>query len=145
MLAQRDAIGARVPFRTLARDRRGVVSIEFALVIGVLIAIVIGTIEVGRALSVRSEMSHALGRVTRLVNLDSTMSEEEIVDRLELYLADYDVAELEVEIMEVSGTDFMEVAVRMPHSISVPFLPVSNVTLRVASRAPMVSPTQAGD
>ena len=132
----------RVAFRALAYERRGAASIEFVLVIGLIIVLVLGTLEVGRALSARSEMSHALGRVARVVNLNAATGEEEIVERLQLYLEDYDAADLEVEIVEVSGTDFMEIAVLMPHTLSVPLLPISEVTLRVATRAPMVSPTQ---
>jgi Flp pilus assembly protein TadG len=136
------AVGLPRPFRALVRDASGVTSVEFALVIGLIIMIVIGTIEFGRALAAQNEMSYALGRVVRVTTLDSSTTTEEVVALLEDQLDSYDERELEVAITEVSGTSFMEIAVEFPFTISIPLMPVSEVMLRVATRAPMVSPTQ---
>ena len=136
------AAGLPRPFRALVRDASGVTSVEFAFVIGLIVMIVIGTIEFGRALAAQNEMSYALGRVVRVTTLDSSTTTEQVVALLEDQLDSYDERELEVAITEVSGTSFMEIAVEFPFTISIPLMPVSEVMLRVATRAPMVSPTQ---
>ena len=135
----------RAPVRSLlpavGRDRSGVAALEYALALPVLLMVVLGIIEVGRALAVRNEMSHALGRTTRIVHLTPSTTPEQIAASLEGYLENYDT-ELEVSITEISGTSFMEISVQFPFEISIPFAPISEVTLSVATLAPMVSPTQ---
>ena len=128
--------------RALARDKSGATGIEFGLVIGLLIMIVVATVEFGRALAAQNEMSHALGRVTRVVNLNDETTTDSIVELLEEYLDGYDERELDVGITEISGTSFMEVSVEFPFTVSIPLMPDTDVMLRVATRAPMVSPTQ---
>jgi Flp pilus assembly protein TadG len=128
--------------RGLRRDDRGIAALEFALIAGALAMVILATLEFGRALAARNEMGHALGRVSREVNLDPTTTTATIVSRLESYLADYDTAALDVEITEVSGTSFMEIAVSFPFETSLPFLPVHEIMLKVSTLAPMVSPTQ---
>ena len=128
--------------RALEKDKSGVISIEFGLVIGLLIMIVVATVEFGRALAAQNEMSHALGRVTRVVNLNSETTDDTIVQLLEEYLDGYDERELDVGITEISGTSFMEVSVEFPFTVSIPLMPDTDVMLRVATRAPIVSPIQ---
>ena len=128
--------------RALVGDTCGAVSIEFGLVIGLLIMIVVATVEFGRALAAQNEMSHALGRVTRVVNLNSDTTTDAVVELLEEYLDGYDERELDVGITEISGTSFMEVSVEFPFTVSIPLMPDTDVMLRVATRAPMVSPIQ---
>jgi len=129
-------------FRALAGDRSGVASIEFALVIGLIIMGIVGTVQFGRALAAHNEMSHALSRVVRVVNLNAATTPEVITDLLEHYLDGHDDRELDVGITEIAGTNFMEISVEFPFTVSIPLMEDTDVTLRVATRAPMVSPTQ---
>jgi len=133
---------ARRGVRSLSRDTRGVVSIEFGVVVGLIIIVVFATLQLGRALAAQNEMSHALGRVARVTQLDTTTTPESIVGLLEQYLEGFDERELDVGITEIAGTSFMEISVAFPYTISIPLIPETDVTLRVATRAPMVSPTQ---
>ena len=98
--------------------------------------------QLGRALAAQNEMSHALGRVVRVVNLNSTTTPEAITELLEGYLDDHDGRELDVGITEIAGTSFMEISVAFPFTVSIPLVPDTDVMLRVATRAPMVSPTK---
>ena len=75
------------------------------------------------------------------MNLTPSTTPEQVATLLEEYLGDYDT-ELEVSITEVAGTSFMQISVQFPFEISIPFTSVSEVDLRVATLAPMVSPTQ---
>jgi hypothetical protein len=47
-----------------------------------------------------------------------------------------------VEVTELSGTTYMQIAVEFPVRLWVPFLPDRELTLRVDTLAPMVSPVQ---
>jgi Flp pilus assembly protein TadG len=125
----------------LWRDRQGIAALEFALALPILVMTIFGIVDFGRALAARNEMEHALGRAMRLIHLDSTVTPQQIETALEGFLSDFDT-DMTVEITEVSGTSFMEVSVAFPFEISIPFAPVSEVELQVATLAPMVSPTQ---
>jgi Flp pilus assembly protein TadG len=125
----------------LWRDRQGIAALEFALALPILVMTIFGIVDFGRALAARNEMEHALGRAMRLIHLDSTVTPQQIETALEGYLSEFDT-DMTVQITEVSGTSFMEVSVAFPFEISIPFAPVSEVELQVATLAPMVSPTQ---
>jgi Flp pilus assembly protein TadG len=127
--------------RALWRDRQGIAALEFALALPILVMTIFGIVDFGRALAARNEMEHALGRAKRLIHLDSTVTPQQIETALEGFLSDFDT-DMTVEITEVSGTSFLEVSVAFPFEISIPFAPVSEVELQVATLAPMVSPTQ---
>ena len=132
--ARRSLLGA------LRRDCRGVTAVEFAFAFPVLAMLVFGTIEFGRVLAVRNEMSHALSRAVRIVHLDAATTETQVVALLEEFLDDD--TDLAVSITEVAGTSFMQIAVEFPVQTSLPFASLSEVNLRVATLAPMVSATQ---
>ena len=137
----RFAEAATLSRKSLWRDRNGVTAFEFALALPVLVMTIFGIIDFGRALAARNEMEHALGRAMRLVHLDATVTPSQIEAALESNLSDLDT-DMTVQITEVSGTNFMEVSVEFPFEISIPFSPVTEVELQVATLAPMVSPIQ---
>lgn len=120
-------------------DRSGVAALELAL--PVLLMTIFATLDFGRALIARNEMSHALSRAMRVIHLDSSVTTEQIETSLGQYLSDYDT-DMTVQITEVSGTSFMEVSVNFPFEIAIPFSPVHEIDLHVATLAPMVSPVQ---
>jgi Flp pilus assembly protein TadG len=124
----------------LAADVGGATAIEFAVVIALLAFIVLAALDFGRTLAARNEMSHALSRATRAVNLNPETTPEEITALLETALSGYATADLEVEIDEIDGTSYMRVSVSFPFHSSMPFR--SDITtLSVSTLAPMVSPT----
>jgi Flp pilus assembly protein TadG len=128
----------------IARDCRGAAALEFAFVIGVIVMAVFGAIQVGQVLAARSDVSHALSQVVRSVHLAPQTTREEIVAELERRLTRYTARELDVEVTEIATTSYMRIAVRFPARLSIPFLPVRELSLQVETLAPMVSPLQAG-
>jgi Flp pilus assembly protein TadG len=128
-------------WRALAADDRGISSVEIALVIGLLVMIVTATLDFGRALAARNEMSHALGRAARVVNLNPETTPSQVEALLEDYLQEYDTADLDVQISEVSGTSYMEITVTFPFHTALPLGRRSELLLTVSTLAPMVSPT----
>jgi Flp pilus assembly protein TadG len=131
------------PFwRRLRDDERGISAIEMALVVGLLVMIVLATLDFGRALAARNEMSHALGRATRVVNLNPATTPEEVAAYLEDDLDGYQTAELDVAVEEVSGTTYMRISVSFPFHSMMPVGRTSDIVLNVSTLAPMVSATQ---
>jgi Flp pilus assembly protein TadG len=124
----------------LGANEQGLSSIEFAIVGGLLFMILLTTLDFGRVLAARNEISHALGRATRVVNLSPETTPEQVQDLLEGYLAGYESTDLQVEIDEISGTSYMRVSVSFPFHSSLPFRP-DEILLTVSTLAPMVSPT----
>jgi hypothetical protein len=49
---------------------------------------------------------------------------------------------MDVEVTEIAGTSYMRIAVSLPFAMAMPFMPPRDITLRVETLAPMVSPTQ---
>jgi Flp pilus assembly protein TadG len=131
----------RGPLRIL-RCERGAGALEFALVGGLLVMLVIGAVEVGRAFQARNAMNHALAEAVRLVHLRPTTQASEVEAALVAALDSYDDLDLAVEVTEIVDTSFMRVSVQFPYRLSVPLLPERELTLRVETLAPMVSPTQ---
>jgi Flp pilus assembly protein TadG len=131
------------PFwRRLRDDERGISAIEMALVVGLLVMIVLATLDFGRALAARNAMSHALGRATRVVNLNPATTPEEVAAYLEDDLDGYQTAELDVAVEEVSGTTYMRISVSFPFHSMMPVGRTSDIVLNVSTLAPMVSATQ---
>ena len=126
------------------RDQRGVSAIEFAITLPLLLLIVLGTLEFGRALKARNEMSHALSKAVRVINLDSEQTTQAISDILGTYLADYGSEDLDVNVLSttISGTDYMNISVGFPFHTIIPYSSVSTVMLKVDTLAPVISPTR---
>lgn len=129
---------------SLLRNQRGATAIEFALTFPLLILIILGTLEFGRALKTRNEMSHALSKAVRVINLDSEQTTETIAKILGTYLADYGSEVLDVNVLSttISGTDYMRISVSFPFHMIIPFSSVSTVTLDIDTLAPVISPTR---
>jgi Flp pilus assembly pilin Flp len=126
------------------RDKRGATAIEFAITLPLLLLIVMGTLEFGRALKARNEMSQALSRAARVINLDSEQTTEDIAATMRTYLSDYGSGDLDVGVLStaISGTDYMNISVGFPFHTVIPFSSVSTVTLNVDTLVPVISPTK---
>ena len=129
--------------RDLKADLSGSVSVGFALVIGFLIAIIGGTVEVGRVLMAKNEMNHALARASRMVIMDGSQTESEIVTMMQSSLSDYDPDLLDITSSNatVAGVNYVTIDVEFPHETSIPFRSLETVILRAETSVPIVSPT----
>ena len=126
------------------RNRKGVTAIEFAIMLPVLLLVVFGTIEFGQALKARNEMSHALSRAVRVINLDKEQTTGAIKELLGTYLSNYGSEDLTVNVSStsISGSDYMKISVSFPFHASIPLSSVSILSLKVETLAPMISPTK---
>lgn len=123
-------------------DQAGAMAVEFAFVLPFFLMVIFATVELGRALSARNEMNHALGRAVRVVNLDSGKTADEIAAFLRADLAKYDPEDLTVSASQktVSGNDFVKISVSFPFRVIIPFSAIPTVTLNVETLAPELSP-----
>jgi Flp pilus assembly pilin Flp len=128
--------------RRIGRDCGGAVAIEFAFVIGFVVMLVLGAVQVAQVLAARNEVSHALSQTVRIVLLEPGSRREDILADLERRLGRFDSRQLDVEVTRIAATSFMRIAVRFPVRLSVPFLWSREISLQVETLAPMVAPLQ---
>jgi Flp pilus assembly protein TadG len=130
--------------RALAPDDSGAVAIEFSLVIGLIVMVVAGTLQLGMALMARNEMSYALSRVSRMIILDGSQTPAEVSALVTDRLSDYDPSLLSVSAAEatVAGTKFVEVSVEYPFETAIPFQALATLNLTAETMVPIVSSTK---
>lgn len=137
-------------------DRKGVTAIEFAIALPLFLLVVFGTLEFGRALKARNEMSYALSRAVRVLNLDPTQNTDDIAAFIKTYLAGYasdgsddsddsgSANGIVVSVISttIEGTDYMKILVSFPFDTIIPYSSTSLLDLRVETIAPVVSATK---
>ncbi len=126
------------------RNSDGIAAIEFGMLFPLFCMVVIGAIEFGRAFEARNHMSHALSRAVRVVNIDAAQTTSEIAALMAEYLDDFDEDDLTITTSSatISGVDYMDISVSFPFQVIVPFTDVTEVTLSVDTRAPLMSAIQ---
>lgn len=121
-------------FRRLAHDKRGVAAVEFALLAPVFLALLLGAMETGRLLWVRSMLQFAAEEATRyaLVRTDATTAAIEAIARANLMAAGGAVT-----ITVTSNSDEIEVKAGQDFVFLVQgLLPFGPVQLQGLSRMP---------
>ena len=126
----------------LLKDRSGVTAVEFAIALPLLLVIIIGAIEFGRALKAKNDMNHTLGKAVRVVYLDTDKTESELETLIEESLIRYGAGAVTVDATQttISGMPHMKIDVAFPMTLTIPFVNLSEVTLNVDTLAPLVSP-----
>jgi len=130
--------------KALLADEFGAVAIEFSLVIGLIVAVLAGTLQLGAALMARNEMSHALSRVARMIILDGSQTPTQVSALVTDRLSDYDPSLLSVSAAEatVAGTKFIEISVEYPYETAIPLQSMATLNLTAETMVPIVSSTK---
>ncbi len=118
----------------LARSDHGAVAIEFAMVIGLLIMLVLGILQVGLAIFERSSMERTLAKEIRRAQIEAGVSDQTLGDRLSERLtrvSDGTVA-VSFEALELDGHDlpYRRVIVTFPYRLQIPPLTTLRITMR---------------
>ena len=125
----------------LIRREDGTAAIEFALIGLLLIVVSIGTIEVGRALFLFNELAHAADRAARLILINPTISDGDLMDQVrdEDLLTGLSPADLEVIPGEVadSGISFRTVTLEYSFTPMLSGLTLRSVTMTTVRRVPI--------
>jgi Flp pilus assembly protein TadG len=144
-LLKRSTRAVRAPSNFgLIRDLKGFSAVEFALVLPVFMMMILGILEMGRALKTWNEVNHALTRAVRLVNLDSKTTPAEIATAMHSYLGDINTSELSIVATPttITGTDYIKISVGFPFQISLPFTEIAALNINVDTIAPILSSTK---
>jgi Flp pilus assembly protein TadG len=119
--------------RSCRRDRRGAAAVEFAIVAPVFFLMILGMIEMGRAVMVQQIITNASREGARLAVLPGTTAAQ-VTERVDEILTASTISGATVEILDPSGTptnpetaeygDVIRVTVSVPFS-EVSWLPAS--------------------
>ena len=123
------------------RDERGSAAAEFAMVMPLFLTIIIGTVEFGRVLQQWSEISHAVSRASREVQLDATKTPEQVSGLLRDYLKGtegFEEMSIKAESISVSDTDYIKMGVSTPFQTFVK--PFPKFTISADAMTPVLSP-----
>ena len=138
-------MNARLPWlnarNRLHRDENGASAVEFAIIGAVLVAVLLGTIQLGWALQLNNEISKAADAAVRYAALPGK-SENDFSVKLKEILKDYDQTRLVIAAPEqgTAGEDGaipiwkFKVTYNMP--VIVPGLPAKAVALTITRGAP---------
>lgn len=125
--------------RRLVHCTAGVAAIEFAMVGLLVISLLLGTFEFGRALYIRNQLAFVADIATRKVLLNPPATSGDI-EALEAAIRDaitFDHGALEVVLGLPSADGLMPITLRQPLTLLVPDLYQKNITLSVDRLIPL--------
>ena len=124
---------------TPTRCRRGATAVEFALVAPVFLIMVLGTIELSRALWIKATMQFAMEETSRyaLVNTGATTS------TLESYattiISNYGVPTSGMTVSATSTATYISIQASYTFQTIIPLLSIPDISLTAMSRVPISS------
>ena len=120
-------------FRRIFLDRRGSTTVDFAFAVPVILAIMLGTIQMGQYLHASGAMRHALGEGVRLAKVDPDASTDRIKREIrdELVAIDMDnIVALDVtRSTTASGAKIATAKIRYKMEPMIPLIPVPPITI----------------
>lgn len=131
----------RMPCRRLRRfaaARGGTTAVEFALVALPLIMLLAGTMMVGVALYMRSDLAYAADRAVRVLLLDPDAGAAEATATVRDAVTGpaADAVEVRLEAADAAAGTLRSLTVSFPMTLSIPGLPASEITLQVTRALP---------
>lgn len=129
----------RVQHHRLAACTSGAAAIEFAMLGLLIISLLLGIFEFGRALFLRNQLALAADIATRQILLDPPETSSDL-DHLEAIIRNsipFDQGVLQVDLDLPSEEGIMPITLRQPLTLLVPDLFQKSITLRVDRRIPL--------
>jgi Flp pilus assembly protein TadG len=125
--------------RRLGRCQSGAAAVEFALIALALILVAIGTIEFGRGLQLRNEISFAADHGARKLLIDPTTSDTALQDaiRSALIRLEPDLLTVTLGTETADGAPFRTISVTYPLTLAIPGFSGGAITLSLARRVPL--------
>jgi Flp pilus assembly protein TadG len=124
--------------RRLFLDRRGGLAIEMALVIPVFLALVIGVVEFGRVLAIRSSLQYAVEEAARYAMVRQTLDASKLTTLVKDRVAAADTENVAVAVSdEVSGgVKYWKISASYSVTMVTSMFGIGPITLTGASRIP---------
>ena len=118
---------------TPSRDR-GATAVEFALVLPILLLLILGIIEFGRAYHLQTTLSNAARDSVRVMALQDSVTAARSTAKVSAQLSDLDDSMIDVTPEDgcssaTAGPGLASVTIRYPFSLVSGFLPVDDFTL----------------
>ena len=124
--------------RLLVRED-GAAAVEFAVIGLVLIIVIIGTIEIGRALFLHNEIAFVADRAARRILIDPTVSEADLQTEVESSAIGLSPNLLSSSFGKetADGVLFRTVTIQYPFTLLIPALSDDALTLSTSRRVPV--------
>jgi hypothetical protein len=122
----------------ILRSDGGGAAIEFAIISSLFIFGCIATLEFGRALYVRGEMTYAADVAERAILMDPGASESDIQAAvMSSFRGDHDLLTIALGEETVNGIEFRTLALDYPLSLILPYFSINEIGLTVDRRTPL--------
>lgn len=127
------------PFTRSASCDAGSVAVEFSIVCLALIALALGTIEFGRGLNYRNQLSQAADFGARRILLNPAISDDAVKTEVRSAFIAGDPALLTVAlgVEVVDGMQFRTISMSYPFTPLIPLFSPDTISLTVARRTPV--------
>lgn len=125
---------------TLRRCQRGAAAVEFGLIAPVVLLVLVGTVEAGRAVWTRNSLQFAAEEAARFSMVNRFADDAEIRSQALDRLPGIDPAGVEVVVVRetVNGTDFVRVELGIGFDWAAPLIPGGPMRLTGSSRVPLL-------
>ena len=123
---------SRAGLASLTRDSNGAAVIDFAFALPVLVALMLGTIQLSNTLHASGAMRHAVGEGIRLAKVDPTASIADIEAAVKNNFPAMDTSKItKLEVSRGTSNGAQTGAITMEYKVEpiVPILPIPDVTL----------------
>lgn len=126
--------------RSLCRSRRGAAAVEFGLIAPILLLVLVGTIEAGRAIWTRNALQFAAEEAARFSMVNRAADDVDIRRQALDCLPGLDPTMVEVAVVResVNGTDFVRIELEVNLAWIAPLLPGGPMRLSGSSRVPLL-------
>jgi Flp pilus assembly protein TadG len=124
--------------RAFARDRRGGVAIEFALVIPIFLVLVIGVVEFSRVLAVRNSLQYGVEEAARYAMVRQTVDASKLTAIIKDRIAAPDTDNVSVALTDETdqGVKYWKISATYSLTLITSFFGTGAITLTGASRIP---------
>lgn len=122
-----------IRFRRFVNNADGAAAVEFALIGIPLVLLLLGLIEFGRALHIRSAMDNVVDRAQRMILIDSAVSTTRLTSRMKEYFLAGDPEGLVIHVSDnsQSGVDYRLVRVSYDMRLLLPMPLGQDITLTI--------------
>ena len=122
----------------IGRCTRGAAAVEFAIVSGVLVMLLIGIIDLGRVLYVKNQISFLADRAARrvLIQPNVTGADLSAALRAQFSAGNPDALTITVTDETAGSNEYKVVTVDFPITLFIPFLDSNSLSLSVTRRIP---------
>jgi len=123
--------------RYLGRCRRGATAVEFALIAPVFLIMVMGTVELSRAMWIKATMQYAAEETTRYAIVNTSASTSTLETYASNVVSTYGVSTTDMTFSATSSSTAVSITITYTFSTIVPILSIPDISLNAMSQLPL--------